>query len=322
MVEHKHHCLYEEANPPPMVHATFANDDVMMINAATVETTLLLSAVTAEPSAPCEDLDNHNHNHNNETTTNTNATTTPTTATRHQPPSTPPPSYRNVVHTPPTPRDFTPVDNQGGGRTCAPTTTSTTTADQQMRGQEEDPAEHGADRMVASGTAGAVIGLLVGGPFLAAIAGFGSAYATQKDGVAGDTSRALGEVALTVKEKAYELNTKHHIVDKSKHVAGKAWIKAQEQLQLDNKHAHILEQLKDLVLVSWQALVEFVGRYRLLEKGVDGVGRGLEYIVVAGSRVVVSGRHGAGTTTTEGSSTTDENSTFQTNTNEHRSERR
>lgn len=154
MVEHKH-CVYDEANPP-MVHATFANDEDMM-------------NVTAEPSAPPEDLDHHNHNTNHDTTPTT------TTTTRRQP-------------------------------------------DQQtMRNNPEH------DRMVASGTAGAVVGLLIGGPFLAAIAGFGSAYATQKEGVAGDATRALGEVALTAKEKARELNSKHHIVDKSKQVAGEAW---------------------------------------------------------------------------------------------------
>jgi hypothetical protein len=273
MVEHKH-CLYDEANPP-MVHATFADDDDddEMMNA---RETLL--SVTAEPSAPAEDLDNNND---------------PPRTRPRQP--TPPPSIRDVVVNtplntpPPAPRDFTPADNQGGPIISALTTTS-----QQMR----DP-EH--DRMVASGTAGAVIGLLIGGPFLAAFAGFGSAYATQKDGAAGDTARALGDVALTVKEKARDLNAKHHIVDKFKKVAGETWEKAQE---LDRNH-HILEQLKALLIFSWEALIDFVRRRRLLEKGVDGVGRGIEYI--AGK---VSGTQG-----------THENSTSQTN-NERRSERR
>ena len=230
MVEHKHWCLYDEASPP-MVHATFANDEAIIVN------------VTAEPSAPPEDLlDNHNNNNNNEDTPTT-------TTTRRQP------------------------DQQ------------TTT---------RDNPEH--DRMVASGTAGAVIGLLVGGPLLAAIAGFGSAYATQKDGVAGDTTRALGEVALATKEKARELNHKHHIVDKSKQVAGEAWAKAQE---MDQKH-HILEQLKAVLIFSWGALVDFVRRHKLMEKGVDGIGLALEYIA------------GRVCSRTEGTSSTDENSTSQT----------
>lgn len=234
MVEHKH-CLYDEAYPP-MVHATFANDETMIMN------------VTAEPSAPYEDLlDSHNHHNNDDDTPRT------TTTTHHQP------------------------DQQ------------TTTV--------RDTPEH--DRMVASGTAGAVIGLLVGGPFLAAIAGFGSAYATQKDGVAGDTTRALGEVALATKEKARELNHKHHIVDKSKQVAGEAWAKAQE---MDQKH-HILQQLKAVLIFSWGAFVDFVRRHRLMEKGVDGVGRALEYI--AGK--VYSRTGGTGTR-----SSIDENSASQT----------
>jgi hypothetical protein len=244
-----------------------------------------LFSVTAEPSAPSENLDNNG--------CCCSTTTTTTTTTRLQTSTPPPPSYRN----------FTPADNQGG-QNSAPT-------NDHHHQQMQDPAEH--DRMVASGTAGAVIGLLVGGPFLAVIAGFGSAYATQKDGVAGDTTRALGDVALAVKEKARELNSKHHMVDKSKKVAEKVWGKAQD---LDRKH-HILQQFKALFLFSWRALGDFVRRHRLLEKGVDGVGRGLEYVA---GRVVSSGG-GAGTAEgTRSTSSPDENSTFTNN--ERRSETR
>jgi len=62
------------------------------------------------------------------------------------------------------------------------------------------------DRMVASGTTGAVLGFLFGGPILSALLGFGAAYATKKNGAPGDAARALGDVGLTVREKAIEVD--------------------------------------------------------------------------------------------------------------------
>eukprot|EP00978_Attheya_sp_CCMP212_P007536 scaffold17457_cov76-Attheya_sp.AAC.1 len=42
-----------------------------------------------------------------------------------------------------------------------------------------------------------VLGCLIGGPILAAVAAVGGAHATQKDGCIGDSARAFGDVALT-----------------------------------------------------------------------------------------------------------------------------
>ena len=130
--------------------------------------------------------------------------------------------------------------------------------------------------LVASGAAGATLGfLLLGGPILAVIAGFGTAYATQKSGAVGDIARALGEVALTTRAKAKELDEKHHLVDKTKQVAEDAWNHAKA---LDRKH-HLMEKTKDFLMFSWNETVAFTRRHRLLERGVEAVGRGTDYVI-------------------------------------------
>lgn len=127
--------------------------------------------------------------------------------------------------------------------------------------------------MVASGTTGAVLGLLLGGPFLSCILGFGSAYATQKDGAVGDSARALGDVGIVAKKKFQDVDRDHHVVEKSKVAAQQAWNKAKA---LDREH-HILEHIKKAIIFSVQEIVRFVKEHRLLEKGVSLAGKGYEY---------------------------------------------
>jgi hypothetical protein len=128
--------------------------------------------------------------------------------------------------------------------------------------------------MVASGTTGAVLGFLFGGPILSALLGFGAAYATKKDGAPGDAARALGDVGLTVRQKAVEVDEKHHVVEKTTKVATDVWEGAK---QYDQKH-NVLEKTKDFTVASWLSFVKFVQERRLLQRGVDGVGRGYEFI--------------------------------------------
>jgi hypothetical protein len=115
----------------------------------------------------------------------------------------------------------------------------------------------------------------MGGPLISALLGFGAAYATQKPGAPGDAARALGDVAISTKEKAKELDEKHHIVDRSKKAATEAWEKTKE---CDHCH-NVLDTLKNTIVFIWGALVNFVQENRLLERGVDGVGLGYEYVV-------------------------------------------
>jgi hypothetical protein len=130
------------------------------------------------------------------------------------------------------------------------------------------------DLKVASGAAGAVIGFLFGGPLLAALLGFGAAYATQKEGATGDAARALGDVAISTKEKALEVDKKHNVVNRSKDAAADAWGKAKKY----DKQYNVLDKVKDCVGFGWKSFSDFIRDRRVLERGVDGVGRGYEYV--------------------------------------------
>jgi hypothetical protein len=131
---------------------------------------------------------------------------------------------------------------------------------------------------------------------LGAIAGFLSAYATEKPGAAGDIARAIGDVALTTRDKACEIDQKHHIVDKSKTAAANAWEHAKE---LDRQH-RILDRFKDFVLFSWRETVEFIRRHMLLERGEETVGRGFEWLIkkMSGSRNEIEDAYDASLRTT------------------------
>mmetsp|Transcript_112012 Transcript_112012/g.157023 ORF Transcript_112012/g.157023 Transcript_112012/m.157023 type:complete len:197 (+) Transcript_112012:53-643(+) len=142
--------------------------------------------------------------------------------------------------------------------------------------QDDDAPVSGEEhnQMVASGTTGAVVGFLFGGPILSALLGFGAAYASKKEGATGDAARALGDMGVSVREKAIEVDEKHHIVEKSSQAAQNAWDNAR---QYDHQY-NVLDKTKDFAVWSWQSFVSYVQEHKLLEKGVDGVGRGYEYV--------------------------------------------
>jgi hypothetical protein len=70
------------------------------------------------------------------------------------------------------------------------------------------------NRMESAIGTSVVVGLLVGGPFFGILLGFGTAYAFDKVGAAGDAARAVGDVALFAKKKAVEVHAKHNVLGK------------------------------------------------------------------------------------------------------------
>jgi hypothetical protein len=147
---------------------------------------------------------------------------------------------------------------------------------------EEEELER--KRTIGAGVFSGVVGLFLGGPFVAMILGFGAAYATEKQSAVGDSARAVGDVALSVSAKAKEIDGKHHVVEKSKVMAQGAFEKAKE---MDTEY-NILERTKNFLVYSWTSTVDFVRRNRVLERGVEGVGRSAEWVAgkVAGSNQV------------------------------------
>jgi hypothetical protein len=130
-------------------------------------------------------------------------------------------------------------------------------------------------RVAASGTAGCILGCLIGGPVCAILGGFGSAYAaTNKEGAMGDCARSMGDVALATKSKAMEMEEKHQITQNTKQVAANAWENAEE---MERQH-HVCEKTKGVILYSTKTAVDFTVKHRLIERGAKGLGRGLEYV--------------------------------------------
>jgi hypothetical protein len=136
--------------------------------------------------------------------------------------------------------------------------------------------ERERSRIIGAGVASGVFGLLVGGPVVALLLGFGASYAAEKkEGAVGDTARAIGDLAIISKAKAREIDEKHHVVDKSKKVASEVWEKAKEA---DRKHK-ILDKTKAFLVYSWTATVDFIRRHNLIERGVNGVGKGVCWVM-------------------------------------------
>ena len=134
--------------------------------------------------------------------------------------------------------------------------------------------ERERQRTVGAGAAGAVMGLLVGGPVLSLIVGFGSAYYTKHEGATGDLARALGEVALVAKEKFQEIDNKHNLVHKSQEAAQEAIRRMQEA---DRRH-HGREKFFRFVTYCWETTWSFVERHRLVERGYEHMQKLLAHV--------------------------------------------
>lgn len=142
---------------------------------------------------------------------------------------------------------------------------------------EEEHEERQQNRKIGAGVASGTFGFLLGGPFLGLLFGFGAAYATEQSGAAGDISRSIGDLALTAKDKAIEIDNKHNVVEKTKIACGSVWTKAQE---MDRQH-RIVDKTKNFVVTVWMRTVDFVKRHRLIERGVEGIGKVVTWCATA-----------------------------------------
>jgi hypothetical protein len=137
-----------------------------------------------------------------------------------------------------------------------------------------DEMDRQQELMMGAGVGAGVLGLLLGGPFVGFMAGFGTAYWTRKPGAGGDIARGIGEVAIVAKDKAKELNQKHHLVQKGQETASEAWERAKE---LDRRHK-ILERAKEYALYTYETAKELNRQHRILERTANVIGRLLSYI--------------------------------------------
>lgn len=114
----------------------------------------------------------------------------------------------------------------------------------------------------SAGIAGGVVATLVGGPVLGLVAGGAAAYYSQRDGAAGDITRAMGEVAETTGNKARELNEKHNLVDKSRVAADSAW----KKVKAINKKHHVADRSQAAAKGAWEDIKEFDRKHSVAHK--------------------------------------------------------
>lgn len=127
--------------------------------------------------------------------------------------------------------------------------------------------DHDRQRNIAAGTAGAVLGLFLGGPFVSLVLGFGTGYYAKQEGAAGDIARALGDVALMTREKFREVDSEHHIVDRSRDAAYEAF----QRFQHSNQRLHVREKVFQFTVDCWRSTLAFVERHNLVERGCRAV---------------------------------------------------
>eukprot|EP00566_Odontella_aurita_P027483 CAMPEP_0113532844 /NCGR_PEP_ID=MMETSP0015_2-20120614/4281_1 /TAXON_ID=2838 /ORGANISM="Odontella" /LENGTH=167 /DNA_ID=CAMNT_0000431843 /DNA_START=258 /DNA_END=761 /DNA_ORIENTATION=+ /assembly_acc=CAM_ASM_000160 len=126
-------------------------------------------------------------------------------------------------------------------------------------------------RATAAGVAAGALGLLAAGPIFALIAGSGTAYyaAKKDDGVASDVARAVGDVALTTRDKARDINRKHQVVRRTKDASKGALMKAKDM----NARLRISERANATVLSVYEGAIRYNRDHRVLEKASYAVKR-------------------------------------------------
>ena len=94
------------------------------------------------------------------------------------------------------------------------------------------------EQVIGASVTTALLAGLLGGPICAVVAGCGTAaLACQEDGrFMGDTARAVGQVALTARDQAKEINQKHRVLHKVKRALRRTWHKARK---VEKEHALI-----------------------------------------------------------------------------------
>jgi hypothetical protein len=126
--------------------------------------------------------------------------------------------------------------------------------------QQEDPED---ERNMAAGAAGAVIGLLIGGPVISVVLGFGSVYYTKQEGATGDLARALGDVALVARDRFRKVDSEHHILEQGRAAAAATLHRVQDAHQRRSAG----EQCIRFAVCCWRTTAEFVERHKLVERG-------------------------------------------------------
>ena len=140
--------------------------------------------------------------------------------------------------------------------------------------RSSEPTEDEHAIMMGAAAAGGCIGCLVGGPFLACLAGVGSAYGTTRQSAGGDCTRSMGKMALSCRGKAIEVNDKHQVVAKTKTAAYACWEKSKDT----NERHKIMERTKGCMASSWEGMKEANRNHRIVDRTFAGIGVVCNYV--------------------------------------------
>jgi len=121
-----------------------------------------------------------------------------------------------------------------------------------------------------AGVGGAVLGFIFGGPILSALLGFSAAYAVRKKNSTGNVARKIGEVTVSVQEKIAKAEAKNHFMERTK--------KSINDRCDDEKEKSAAFKTRAFLVSTWLAASKYTKENKLLERGVEETGKGLEFI--------------------------------------------
>jgi len=121
-----------------------------------------------------------------------------------------------------------------------------------------------------AGVGAAVFGFVFGGPILSALLGFSAAYAVRKKDSAGNLARALGELTISAQEKTARLEEKTRIGEKT--------TKSINDFCDDEREESLAFKTRAFLVSVWLNATKFTKDNQLIERGVEGTGKGLEFI--------------------------------------------
>lgn len=119
----------------------------------------------------------------------------------------------------------------------------------------------------ASGVAAGLLGMLVAGPIIGLVTGFGSAYGTRKKGKAGDFARSIGKAGLSVQQQFETLDEQHQF----RQATSNKW-------QEWSDRSPVISKTSEVVQTGWKNAAQFTKDHNLIERGIEGTGKGFEWV--------------------------------------------
>ena len=128
----------------------------------------------------------------------------------------------------------------------------------------EDQQGSARDLVGPSCIAGAVVGLVLGGPILAVVVGLGSAHAARNDGRAGDVARAMGETVLYIQSTGQAWEDQHHVLrDMQSSISRRG-------------DSQVIGRVCNVMQKGWKSAVQLNQRHKWAERGMEVTGRRLK----------------------------------------------